>query len=73
MAGSTTLTRLHALGRAGSPPAEGAVPPAQHPFAVRRPASTARAHAGTTAAEPTISPPPAKFVKRLRWMSGRRA
>ena len=28
--------------------------PARHPFAVRRPASTARAHAGTAAAESTI-------------------
>src|SRR5882724_11454018 len=36
-------------------PPKGAVPPARLPFAVRRPASTARAHAGTAPTGSTIS------------------
>src|SRR3954462_6287279 len=35
-------------------PTKGAGQPARHPFAVRRPASTARAHASTRAVEPII-------------------
>jgi HSP20 family protein len=55
MTGSTTpRTRLHAFRGAGSPPDEGGSASAQHPFAVRRPASTDRAHASTGAAEPII-------------------
>jgi putative endonuclease len=53
MADSTTAAP--ACTRSAAPdrhPPKGAGQPARHPFAVRRPASTARAHAGTPAAEP---------------------
>src|SRR5262245_21191396 len=45
---------------------KGPVPPALCPFGPRGPASAARAHAGTAAADSTISPPCEDDVRLLR-------